>query len=113
MLPRKLYELLPYLYIGTGVVCAILIDSTIVLISSMLLIVAGVFVLLMRRNFRKSINRDFQQYQAAYDPAFNDVERRSGFDRRQRERVEWSVLDDAGVEILADRRIGERRMSVV
>ena len=113
MLPRKLYELLPYLYICTGVVCALLIDSTIVLISSMLLIVAGVFVLLMRRNFRKSINRTFQHYQAAYDPAFSDVERRSGFDRRQRELVEWTAFDDAGVEIMSDRRVGERRMSVV
>ena len=83
MLPRKLYELLPYLYICTGVMCAFLIDSTIVLISSMLLIVAGIFVLLMRRNFRKSINRNFQLHQAAYDPAFNEAERRSGVERRK------------------------------
>ncbi len=69
MLPRQLYELLPFLYILTGIVCAVLIDSTIVLISSMLLIVTGVFVLLMRRNFRKSLNQRFELASGGIEPA--------------------------------------------
>jgi hypothetical protein len=112
MLPRKLYESLPFFYMFTGVVCAVLIDSTIVLISSMLLIVTGIFVLLMRRNFRKSLNRSYELHKAAYQQAVEGgFERRSGNERRQREVVEWPLLDDAGGTVFSDRRIGERRVS--
>ena len=113
MLPRQLYELLPFFYILTGVVCAVLIDSAIVLISSMLLIVTGVFVLLMRRNFRKSLNQRFELSMAAvYEPALDDgSELRSGIDRRRRKLTEWPALDDAGDMIFSERRSGERRVS--
>lgn len=112
MLPRQLYELLPFFYILTGVVCAVLIDSTIVLISSMLLIVTGVFVLLMRRNFRKSLNQRFELSMAAYEPALDDgSELRSGIDRRRRQITEWPALDNAGDMIFSERRSGERRVS--
>lgn len=114
MLPRKVYELLPFFYIFTGIVCAVLIDSTIVLISSMLLIVTGVFVFLMRRSFRKSLNQRYQLHQAVYEPATDDgPEKRSGIDRRHRKINEWPALDDTGEKIFSDRRIGERRISVV
>lgn len=112
MLPRKLYELLPFLYMFTGLVCAVLIDSSIVLISSMLLIVTGVFVLLMRRSFRKSINRNYKLYQAGYELAVDDdIERRTGIDRRQRMLTSWPALDDKGYKIESDRRNRERRIS--
>lgn len=114
MLPRKLYELLPFLYMFTGVVCAVLIDSTIVLISSMLLIITGVFVLLMRRNFRKALNKSHQPHQAVYESAmYDDIERRTGIERRQRKVTRWPVLDDAGDRVFSDRRIWQRRISVV
>jgi hypothetical protein len=114
MLPRKLYELLPYLYMLTGVVCAVLVDSTVVLISSMLLIVAGVFVLMMRRSYRKSTNRQFQLYQAATDPrAGIDIEKRSGIERRHRQVRQWPVFDDAGDRVFSDRRIAQRRVTGV
>ena len=113
MLPRQLYELLPFLYILTGVVCAVLIDSTIVLISSMLLIVTGVFVLLMRRNFRKSVNQRFELRKAAYESAPDDgFEQRSAIDRRRRKLTEWPALDDSGDMIFSERRTGERRVSI-
>ena len=114
MLPRKLYELLPYLYMLTGVVCAVLVDSTVVLISSMLLIVAGVFVLMMRRSYRKSTNRQFQLYQAACGPADGAaVEQRTGIERRHAKVRQWPIFDDAGHRIFSDRRIAERRISNV
>ena len=114
MLPRKLYELLPYLYMLTGVVCAVLVDSTVVLISSMLLIVAGVFVLMMRRSYRKSTNRQFQLHQAAIEPGVGTVvEKRSGIERRYRQAGKWPIFDDAGDRIFSDRRIAERRTSSV
>jgi hypothetical protein len=113
MLPRMLYELLPFLYILTGIVCAALIDSTIVLISSMLLIITGVFVLLMRRSFRKSINQRYELHRAANEYAgYEGIERRSGIDRRHRKVKQWPVLDFAGEKIFSDRRIAERRMPV-
>jgi len=111
MLPRKLYELLPFLYIITGVICAALIDSTIVLISSMLLIITGVFIFLMRRSFRKSLNQRYEQRRVVYEPAVHDgIEKRSGIDRRRRKVTEWPVLDYAGEKIFSDRRIAERRI---
>lgn len=114
MLPRKLYELLPYLYMLTGVVCAVLVDSTVVLISSMLLMVAGVFVLMMRRSYRKSTNRQYQLYQDVSEPDISTaVEKRSGKERRHAKVRQWPIFDDAGDRIFSDRRIGERRTSNV
>jgi len=114
VLPRKLYELLPFLYMFTGVVCAVLIDSTIVLISSILLIIAGVFVVLMRRNYRKSSNRSNDPLWAVNEPALDDgLERRSSNGRRQRKAIDLPALDEAGDRIFSDRRIGERRVPTV
>ena len=114
MLPRGLYELLPFLYIITGIVCAVLIDSTIVLISSMLLIVTGVFVLLMRRNFRKSLNKRYELHQAAHPPDIDaHIEKRIGLDRRQHQVSDWPILDETGDKIYSDRRTSERRISAV
>jgi hypothetical protein len=113
MLPRRLYELLPYLYIVTGLVSAALIDSTVVLISSILLIITGVFVFLMRRNYRKSLNQRQKLHQAIYESVgYGGIEKRSGIDRRCREITEWPILDNTDERIISDRRIAERRISV-
>ena len=112
MLPRLLYELLPLIYIATGILCAVLIDSTIVLISSMLLIVTGVFVIMMRRNFRRALHRRHEQYQTAYGLGMTaSVEKRSGIERRRRDVSQWPVLDGNGEKVVSDRRSGERRVS--
>jgi hypothetical protein len=118
MLPRKLYELLPFIYIVTGVVFAVAIDSTVVMVSSMLLIVAGAAVLLMRRAFRQPGYMDNRTVEAGNAPRAKNVREgyvlRSGVDRRQREVDFWPALDDAGEAIQSDRRMGvERRASVV
>lgn len=114
MLPSRVYESLPFFYMLTGIVCAVLIDSTIVLISSMLLIVAGVFVLLMRRSYRKSSNKKYELYQTVYEPEqHDDTEKRSGLERRHRQAERWPMLDDAGDRIFSDRRTGERRITTV
>ena len=113
MLPRQLYELLPFIYIITGIVCAMMIDSTVVLISSMLLIVAGVFVLLMRKSFRKSLNRNHELYHAAAGPYLEaGVERRSGNERRREPGVaRWPIIDTDGDRVFSERRSGQRRLS--
>jgi hypothetical protein len=114
MLPRSLYELLPFLYISTGILSAALIDSTIVLISSILLIVTGVFILKMRRSFRKKLRQKYILHQAAYESDdYDGIEKRSGTDRRRSKKVtEWPVVDNAGKTIFSERRKAERRISV-
>ena len=113
MLPRRLYELLPFLYISTGMVSVVLVDSTIVLISSMLLIITGVFIFFMRRSFRKSLNQRYEQRRLVYEPAvYEGIEKRFGIDRRRRKVTEWPILDNAGERIFSDRRVAERRISV-
>ena len=112
MLPRLLYELLPFIYITAGILCAVLIDSTIVLISSMLLVITGVFVLGMRRSFRKAQHRRYEQYQAVCGAGFAaPVEKRLGIERRRREVARWPARDDQGEKIASDRRTGERRVA--
>ena len=117
MLPRKLYELLPFIYIVTGVVFAVAIDSTVVLVSSILLIVAGTVVLIMRRSFRQPDMVSNRTFEAIDEPMAENVREgyvlRSGIDRRQREVEFWPAFDDAGEAIFSDRRIGgERRASI-
>jgi hypothetical protein len=110
MLPRRLYELLPFIYIVTGILCAVLIDSTIVLISSLLLIITGVFVLIMRRNFRRALHQQNELYQTVYDAGAADpIEKRSGIERRRDAAGAWPVQDKAGNEIVSDRRTAVRR----
>jgi hypothetical protein len=116
MLPRKLYELLPYLYIFTGIISASLVDSTVVLISSILLIVTGVFVFIMRTTYRKSGKSRVNTARMMTEPNVVDVYvRRSGCERRRQSQMatEWPIFDATGDEILFERRTGERRMSRV
>ncbi|NOQ70154.1 MAG: hypothetical protein GQ573_08610 [Gammaproteobacteria bacterium] len=55
MLPKILYELLPFIYLSAGVGSGVIINSTIVIIASILLIAAGVLVLSMRIRYRRKI----------------------------------------------------------
>ncbi len=57
MLPKALYELLPYLYLSVGAGSGIAVNSTIVLIGSFLLIAAGLLVITMRVTYRRKIRR--------------------------------------------------------
>lgn len=109
MLPRKLYELLPYLYVLTGIISASLVNSMIVRISSILLILAGIFVFIMRWNYRRSIKNKPDIDQVTMKPSVPGAfVRRSGIERRQRD-IEWPYYDASGDDIRYDRRSGERR----
>ena len=57
MLPKMIYELLPYLYLSIGVGSGVTISSTLVFIASALLMTAGVLVLAMRFSYRREIRR--------------------------------------------------------
>ncbi len=51
-LPKPLYEAIPYLYTGIGVVAVVIINSPVAIFSGILLIYAGWLVHRTRRDFR-------------------------------------------------------------
>lgn len=57
MLPKMIYEMLPYLYLSIGVGSGITISSTLVFIASVLLMATGILVLVMRITYRREIRR--------------------------------------------------------
>jgi hypothetical protein len=57
MLPKFLYELLPFLYLGVAIGGGVAINSVIVFIASLLLMAAGILVLTMRISYRRDIRR--------------------------------------------------------
>ena len=111
MLPRKLYELLPYLYVLTGIISASLVNSMIVRISSILLILAGVFVFIMRWSYRRSIKNSPDIDQVTMKPPVpGTFARRSGIERRRTDK-QLPYYDASGDDIRYERRSGERRVA--
>ena len=52
MLPKMLYEILPFLYLSLGVGSGVAVNSIIVFITSVLLMATGILVLSMRVTYR-------------------------------------------------------------
>lgn len=52
MLPKMLYEILPFLYLGLGVGSGVMVNSIIVFTASVLLMATGILVLTMRITYR-------------------------------------------------------------
>ena len=57
MLPKVIYEMLPYLYLSIGFGSGVTISSTLVFIASVLLMATGILVLVMRITYRREIRR--------------------------------------------------------
>ncbi len=57
MLPKILYELLPFIYLSVAIIGGVVINSTIVFVASILLIATGLLVLSMRISYRREIRR--------------------------------------------------------
>jgi len=55
MLPKILYEFLPYLYIVIGAGSGLFTTSTIILIASILFMISGVVVFVIRSRYRRRI----------------------------------------------------------
>jgi len=53
MLPNRVYEMLPYLYICTGALALSLVDNYLAVLSGLILIVAGAFVWILRSEHRR------------------------------------------------------------
>ena len=57
MLPKMLYELLPYLYLSVGAYGGIVINSAIVIVGSFLLIATAILIISMRITYRRKIKQ--------------------------------------------------------
>jgi hypothetical protein len=113
MLPNPLYQLLPYLYIVTGALLALVIESDIVLLSTLLLMVAGFLVLWMRHrpladSSSGTVHPPVREHTTRN---WNDI-----FQAEQERRLigitrTFPLIDNQGNLIPFDRRVGERRKS--
>jgi hypothetical protein len=56
MLPRPVYELLPYLYFSIGIAAATNVDPSFGRLSGLLMAMTGVYVWRLRRDYRKGWN---------------------------------------------------------
>ena len=61
MLPKVLYELLPYIYFSIGLGSGVSINTTIVFIASAILMATGVLILAMRISYRRAYRRSVRQ----------------------------------------------------
>jgi hypothetical protein len=108
MLPRLIYQLLPYFYIGLGLVCILIVESRLIFFSAALLIAAGGMVLWMRQRKPVDLVKSSKKSEALSEEElglfineevdFPDHERRIG-DERQ-----FPLTDDNGVLVPFDRR---------
>lgn len=62
MFPKLIYESLPYIYLSLGLSSGLVINSTIVIIASILFIAAGVLVIAMRIRYRRWARRSHYLY---------------------------------------------------
>jgi len=73
MLPRVLYELLPYIYFSIGLGSGITINTAIVFIASAILMAAGILILTMRISYRRAYRRSVRQAQRAAEQAASQI----------------------------------------
>jgi hypothetical protein len=111
MLPRRLYEILPYIYITTGILSALLIHSRLVVIASMLMIMAGVIIVSMRISNRRSLTQQRANSESGHLGASRRYIERSGRDRRHAAVARFPLIDSDGKNVEYDRRLGDRRLS--
>jgi len=64
MLPKSLYELLPFLYIALGVVAALVLYNSYAIISGILLLTVALMILYMRLKSRTKAMERFERLYA-------------------------------------------------
>jgi len=64
MLPKSLYELLPFLYIALGVVAALVLYNSYPVISGILLLTVALMILYMRLKSRTKATERFERLYA-------------------------------------------------
>jgi hypothetical protein len=68
VIPKPVYEILPVIYVGGGIACISISESTGALLSSLLLAIAGLLVLIIRRNYRTARRAYAAQAAALFSP---------------------------------------------
>lgn len=101
MLPRSLYELLPFVYLAVGAIGSAVFDSELTLFASLLMMLAGFIVLWMRVDYRRS------DYDVVSEAVY--LVDRSDADRREQASSIFPLSDESGAVVIGNRRLGERR----
>lgn len=108
MLPNSLYKLLPYFYISLGLLCALLVESRMVLLPSALLVATGALVLWMRyRNAVEPeayIDSSDTRYEEESEVSLAGNEEIPDHERRIGDERDFPLLDDQGNMIAFNRR---------
>lgn len=106
MLPDTIYRMLPYIYIVVGVLCAMLVESELVYVSSVVLVFTGLLVLWMRY----AGGAHYEQEKHASGPSLVaefDLRPRIKKERRQTDiQREFPLINNKGEIIALDRRLG-------
>ena len=110
MLPKLIYQSLPYFYIGLGLVCLLIVESRLIFFSSALLIAVGGMVLWMRQ--RRSVvsvkyNRNRRGESEELDLFVNEEVVLPDHERRIGDVRKFPLTDDDGVLVPFDRRSHE------
>lgn len=111
MLPRSLYELLPYLYLGIGFSSSLVLESNIIFIAASLLIATGISIIYMRYTYRRKLHEMIPGGVAQQTVQRNYVSRRQN-DRRQSLTSQFPLIDSSGNLVTGERRHGDRRRMV-
>ena len=107
MLPKSIYQSLPYIYISLGILCMMIVESRLILFSSALLVAAGGLVLLMRRGASDSVdpvepvNNVDEDLEIILDASSNSLDNDRRFDS---ERRSFPLIDNKEGLIAFDRR---------
>ena len=106
MLPKSIYQSLPYIYISLGILCMMIVESRLILFSSALLVAAGGLVLLMRRGASDSVdpvepvNNVDEDLEIILDASSNSLDNDRRFDSER----SFPLIDDKEGLIAFDRR---------
>ncbi len=66
MLPKLIYEMLPYLYLSMAIVGSVMMHSTIVYMAALIFMMTGLLVLTMRFTYRREIRRLYRRHLQRY-----------------------------------------------
>ena len=108
MLPKSIYQLLPYIYICISLLCIWVVESSLIFFPSVVLIIAATLVLWMRHknaaNPIKYIDLTKTASEKEPDLLFDQSDDIVDHERRLDDERGFPLLDDNGAMVAFDRR---------
>ena len=108
MLPKSIYQLLPYIYISISLLCVLVVESSLIFFPSAVLIMAATLVFWMRYknavNPAKYIDLTKTAPERESDLLFDQSADIIDHERRLDDKRVFPLLDDNGAMIAFDRR---------